>query len=70
MAANAPLPLNKAGTEGYAAGKMKHLHTALRDEKVLVIVIAPHDGLCEKTVSNMQKVMARRGKVLTLSVCW
>jgi hypothetical protein len=65
-----PPPLNKAGTEGYAAGKMKHHHIALLDEKVPVIVIAPHDGLYEKTVSNMRKVMACGSKVLTLSVCW
>jgi glucosamine--fructose-6-phosphate aminotransferase (isomerizing) len=53
--------------EGYAAGEMKHGPIALIDEKVPVIVIAPHDGLYEKTVSNMQEVMARGGKVLLIS---
>ena len=62
-----PLPLNKAGTEGYTAGKMKHRAIFLIDKKVPVIVIAPHDGLYEKTVSNMQKVMARGSKLLLIS---
>jgi glucosamine--fructose-6-phosphate aminotransferase (isomerizing) len=53
--------------EGYAAGEMKHGPIALIDEKVPVIVIAPHDGLYEKTVSNMQEVMARGGKVILIS---
>ncbi len=53
--------------EGYAAGEMKHGPIALIDDKVPVIVIAPHDALFEKTVSNMQEVMARGGKVLLIS---
>ncbi|HEY0299752.1 MAG TPA: glutamine--fructose-6-phosphate transaminase (isomerizing) [Rhizomicrobium sp.] len=53
--------------EGYAAGEMKHGPIALIDENVPVIVIAPHDALFEKTVSNMQEVMARGGKVLLIS---
>ncbi|GAA0568713.1 glutamine--fructose-6-phosphate transaminase (isomerizing) [Rhizomicrobium electricum] len=53
--------------EGYAAGEMKHGPIALIDEKVPVIVIAPHDALYEKTVSNMQEVMARGGKVILIS---
>jgi glutamine---fructose-6-phosphate transaminase (isomerizing) len=53
--------------EGYAAGEMKHGPIALIDEKVPVIVIAPHNGLFEKTVSNMQEVMARGGKVVLIS---
>ncbi|GAA0528950.1 glucosamine--fructose-6-phosphate aminotransferase (isomerizing) [Rhizomicrobium palustre] len=53
--------------EGYAAGEMKHGPIALIDENVPVIVIAPHDALYEKTVSNMQEVMARGGKVLLIS---
>lgn len=53
--------------EGYAAGEMKHGPIALIDEKVPVIVIAPHDGLFEKTVSNMQETMARGGKVILIS---
>jgi len=53
--------------EGYAAGEMKHGPIALIDENVPVIVIAPHDALYEKTVSNMQEVMARGGKVVLMS---
>jgi glutamine---fructose-6-phosphate transaminase (isomerizing) len=53
--------------EGYAAGEMKHGPIALIDEKVPIIVIAPHDTLYEKTISNMHEVMARGGKVLLIS---
>ena len=53
--------------EGYAAGEMKHGPIALIDEDVPVIVMAPHDSFFEKTVSNMQEVMARGGKVLLIS---
>jgi len=53
--------------EGYAAGEMKHGPIALIDRNVPVIVIAPHDELFEKTISNMQEVMARGGKVLLIS---
>ena len=53
--------------EGYAAGEMKHGPIALIDEEVPIIVIAPHDALYEKTISNMQEVMARGGKVLLIS---
>jgi glucosamine--fructose-6-phosphate aminotransferase (isomerizing) len=53
--------------EGYAAGEMKHGPIALIDENVPVIVIAPHDQVFEKTVSNMQEVMARGGKVVLIS---
>jgi glucosamine--fructose-6-phosphate aminotransferase (isomerizing) len=53
--------------EGYAAGEMKHGPIALIDRKVPVIVIAPHDDLFEKTISNMHEVMARGGKVLLIS---
>jgi glucosamine--fructose-6-phosphate aminotransferase (isomerizing) len=53
--------------EGYAAGEMKHGPIALIDENVPVIVIAPHDNLFEKTISNMHEVMARGGKVLLIS---
>ena len=47
--------------EGYAAGELKHGPIALIDEAMPVIVIAPHDHLIEKTVSNMQEVAARGG---------
>ncbi|HTQ14260.1 MAG TPA: glutamine--fructose-6-phosphate transaminase (isomerizing) [Rhizomicrobium sp.] len=53
--------------EGYAAGEMKHGPIALIDENVPVIVIAPHDAHFEKTISNMQEVMARGGKVVLIS---
>jgi glucosamine--fructose-6-phosphate aminotransferase (isomerizing) len=53
--------------EGYAAGEMKHGPIALIDEAVPIIVIAPHDRHFEKTISNMQEVMARGGKVLLIS---
>jgi glucosamine--fructose-6-phosphate aminotransferase (isomerizing) len=53
--------------EGYAAGEMKHGPIALIDQNVPVIVIAPHDSLYEKTISNMQEVMARGGKVMLMS---
>ncbi len=53
--------------EGYAAGEMKHGPIALIDEGVPIIVIAPSDQLFEKTASNMQEAIARRGKVIFLS---
>ena len=53
--------------EGYASGELKHGPIALIDNRVPVIVLAPRDALFEKTVSNMQEVMARHGKVLLVS---
>jgi glutamine---fructose-6-phosphate transaminase (isomerizing) len=53
--------------EGYASGEMKHGPIALIDEDVPVIVIAPSGPLFEKTVSNMQEVRARGGKVVLIS---
>jgi glucosamine--fructose-6-phosphate aminotransferase (isomerizing) len=53
--------------EGYASGELKHGPIALIDAHVPVIVLAPRDPLFEKTVSNMQEVMARHGKVLLIS---
>ncbi|MGB3249700.1 MAG: glutamine--fructose-6-phosphate transaminase (isomerizing), partial [Tabrizicola sp.] len=53
--------------EGYASGELKHGPIALIDADVPVIVLAPKDGLFDKTVSNMQEVMARHGKVVLLS---
>ncbi|GGG76009.1 glutamine--fructose-6-phosphate aminotransferase [isomerizing] [Salipiger pallidus] len=49
--------------EAYASGELKHGPIALIDKTVPVIVMAPHDALFDKTVSNMQEVMARGGKV-------
>tara|TARA_R110002110_G_scaffold88443_12_gene230331 strand:+ start:575 stop:2395 length:1821 start_codon:yes stop_codon:yes gene_type:complete len=53
--------------EAYASGELKHGPIALVDEEVPVIVMAPRDALFEKTVSNMQEVMARKGKVILIS---
>ena len=53
--------------EGYASGELKHGPIALIDSHTPVIVFAPHDTLFDKTVSNMQEVMARGGKVLLVS---
>jgi glucosamine--fructose-6-phosphate aminotransferase (isomerizing) len=53
--------------EAYAAGELKHGPIALIDETLPVIVIAPHDGLYEKTVSNMQEVAARGGRIILIS---
>jgi glutamine--fructose-6-phosphate transaminase len=53
--------------EGYASGELKHGPIALIDRSVPVIVMAPHDRLFDKTVSNMQEVMARHGMVLLAS---
>ncbi|MEZ5895301.1 MAG: glutamine--fructose-6-phosphate transaminase (isomerizing) [Parvularculaceae bacterium] len=53
--------------EGYAAGELKHGPIALIDENMPVVVIAPSDRHFEKTVSNMQEMMAREGKALLIS---
>jgi len=53
--------------EAYASGELKHGPIALVDEEVPVIVMAPRDALFDKTVSNMQEVMARKGKVILIS---
>ena len=53
--------------EAYASGELKHGPIALIDAQMPVIVFAPLDSLFEKTVSNMQEVMARHGRVLLVS---
>ena len=53
--------------EGYAAGELKHGPIALVDENMPVIVIAPRDELFEKTISNMEEVAARGGKIVLLT---
>ncbi|MEM8646593.1 MAG: glutamine--fructose-6-phosphate transaminase (isomerizing) [Pseudomonadota bacterium] len=53
--------------EGYAAGELKHGPIALIDDQVPVVVIAPRDELYEKTVSNMQEVAARGGRIVLIS---
>ena len=53
--------------EAYASGELKHGPIALIDEKMPVVVMAPKDSLFDKTISNMQEVMARGGKVLLVT---
>src|ERR1700730_1281786 len=53
--------------EGYAAGELKHGPIALIDEQMPVIVIAPFDRIFEKTLSNVQEVAARRGKIILIT---
>jgi glucosamine--fructose-6-phosphate aminotransferase (isomerizing) len=53
--------------EGYAAGELKHGPIALIDEKMPVVVIAPYDRVFEKTVSNMQEVSARGGRIILMT---
>ena len=53
--------------EGYAAGELKHGPIALIDENLPVVVIAPFDRVFEKTVSNMQEVAARGGKIILMT---
>lgn len=53
--------------EAYASGELKHGPIALIDKTLPVVVMAPRDALFEKTVSNMQEVLARGGKVLLIT---
>jgi glucosamine--fructose-6-phosphate aminotransferase (isomerizing) len=53
--------------EGHASGELKHGPIALVDESVPVVVLAPKDELFDKTVSNMQEVMARGGRVVLVT---
>ena len=53
--------------EGYAAGELKHGPIALIDEQVPVIVIVPEDDLFDKTISNVQEVAARGGRIIFIS---
>ncbi|MDP1628079.1 glutamine--fructose-6-phosphate transaminase (isomerizing) [Parvibaculum sp.] len=53
--------------EGYAAGELKHGPIALIDEEVPVVVISPVDALFDKTISNMQEVIARGGRVVLIA---
>ena len=53
--------------EGYAAGEMKHGPLALIEDGMPVIVLAPKDRFFEKTISNMQEVIARGGKVFMIT---
>jgi len=53
--------------EGYASGELKHGPIALVDKSVPVIVLAPSDALFDKSISNMQEVLARGGKVVLIT---
>jgi glutamine---fructose-6-phosphate transaminase (isomerizing) len=53
--------------EGYASGELKHGPIALIDEVTPVFAIAPHDHLFEKTISNVQEIAARKGRVTLFS---
>ena len=53
--------------EGYPAGEMKHGPLALIEEGLPVVVLAPKDKYFEKTISNMQEVIARGGKVFLIT---
>ncbi len=53
--------------EGYAGGELKHGPIALIDEKMPVVVIAPHDRVFDKTVSNMEEVAARGGRIILIT---
>ena len=53
--------------EGHASGELKHGPIALIDKHMPVVVMAPRDAVFDKTVSNMQEVMARKGKVILVS---
>ncbi|WMS41767.1 glutamine--fructose-6-phosphate transaminase (isomerizing) [Acuticoccus sp. MNP-M23] len=53
--------------EGYAAGELKHGPIALVDDTVPVVVVAPHDAFFAKTVSNMEEVAARGGRIIVMT---
>lgn len=53
--------------EAYASGELKHGPIALVDKHVPIVVMAPRDPLFEKSISNMQEVMARKGKVVLVT---
>ena len=52
--------------EGYPAAEMKHGPIALIDQEMPVVVIATHDGTYEKTISNIQEIKARSGRILAI----
>ena len=53
--------------EGYASGELKHGPIALVDDKLPVVVLAPSDAMFDKSVSNMQEVIARSGRIIMIS---
>ena len=52
--------------EGYPAAEMKHGPIALIDAEMPVVFIAPNNGMYEKTISNIQEVKARKGRVISI----
>jgi glucosamine--fructose-6-phosphate aminotransferase (isomerizing) len=59
--------LSYINTIGIVAGEMEHGSIALIDSSVLVIAIIPYDNLFFKTLSNIQEIIARKGKVIAFS---
>ena len=53
--------------EGYAAGEMKHGPLALVDSSMCVVMVSPRGALFEKTMSNMEEVRARQGKIVLIT---
>ncbi len=53
--------------EGYPAAEMKHGPIALIDENMPVVVLAPHDAVYAKTLSNIEEVKARHGRVIAVA---
>jgi glucosamine--fructose-6-phosphate aminotransferase (isomerizing) len=58
--------LSYVHAEGYAAGELKHGPIALIDEDMPVIILAPTDAVLDKTISNMQEVAARGGRLILI----
>jgi glutamine---fructose-6-phosphate transaminase (isomerizing) len=52
--------------EGLPAAEMKHGPIALIDENMPVVVVAPHDSVYQKVISNMQEVKARHGRIIAV----
>ena len=52
--------------EGYPAAEMKHGPIALIDEEMPVVVLATEQDTYEKTVSNIQEVISRKGKIISI----
>ena len=52
--------------EGYPAAEMKHGPIALIDTEMPVVAIATHDGVYEKTISNIQEIKARKGRIIAI----
>jgi len=54
--------------EGYSAGELKHGPIAMIDENLPTIAIVPEDSVYEKTVSNMEEIKARKGKIIAITI--